>query len=640
MFKVTVSEKGGAERELFFEEEEVSIGRLQGNSVVLPKPNVSKRHATLIFRDGKVTIVDQQSTNGTYVNGRRISSPKELGGKDRIYIGDYTIRCGSGDADEASEPSAEVEAISEEAQQKPTVAVPALPSEDELSGQTPMPVELDVEIVTDEVVSDSALEPVPMSEDSPIHIPEIPPELIEEAVEAVEAIESAGRTAEPPAEETPIPEVDLSDLEEASASELSMPVDDAVSEVTEPGAELEEAATTVAEAPSAGLSQRLKKLVRPEDPVEIDRHREALRTVADLAAAEIFASVPPDMIDFPDDQWSQLSDQVLRLVDRLRRDEIIPSDVDPYTISQDLLFEFTGLGPLEEVLGDENIRRVLVDGPGRLYVVRANGKKSVLDRSFVSQDTMERVITKLAHLAGLTPGVGEALVEGRLPDGTHMMVLRPPLVTDKTALVFERALASTLTPDELVGADVMSESCRHVLQKAMEDNRNLFVCGPPGSGKSIFLNALIQDIPDDDRIVVVERRKELTTSQGDVVSLSKDYLCAPDGPGPGIATRLLPDVVIVSELEAGDTGLLTILGLYGLKGLVLSTVASSADDCLQRIEHLIAFSQPTLDAKSIRALVHQITDMIVVLETTEDGKSHVSELKELDRKGKLSNIET
>jgi len=638
MFKVTVSEKGGAERELFFEEEEVSIGRLQGNSVVLPKPNVSKRHATIIFRDGKVTIVDQQSTNGTYVNGRRISSPKELADKDRIYIGDYTIRCGSGDAEEASEPSAEVEVISEEAQQKPTVAVPALPPEDELSGQTPMPIDLDVEIVTDEVVSSSDLEPVAELEDSPVHIPEIPPELFEEAVEAVEAIE-AGQRSPVPEGKTPIPEVDLADLEEASVSEVSIPADAVVEEVTEPGADIEET-VVAAEPPSAGLSQRLKKLVRPEDPGDIDRHREALRTVADRAAVEIFASVAPDVTDFPDDEWNRLSDSVLRLVDQLRRNEIIPSDVDPYTISQDLLFEFTGLGPLEEVLGNENIRRVLVDGPGRLFVVRANGKKSVLDRSFVSQDTMERVITKLANLAGITTNDGESLIEGRLPDGTHMMVLRPPLVTDRTALVFERALASSLTSDDLVGADVMSESCRHVLQKAMENNRNLFVCGPPGSGKSIFLNALLQHIPDDDRVVVVERRKELTTSQGDVVSLSKDFLCAPDGPGPGIATRLLPDVVIVSELEASDTGLLTILGLYGLKGLVLSTVASSAEDCLQRIEHLIAFSQPALDTKSIRALVHQITDLIVVLETTEDGRSHVSELKELDRKGKLSNIET
>lgn len=84
MLRVTLSEKGGAEKELFFDGSVISVGRVQGNSIVLPKPNVSKRHATIVARDGHVTVVDLKSTNGTYVNGRRISTLKDIGPDDRV----------------------------------------------------------------------------------------------------------------------------------------------------------------------------------------------------------------------------------------------------------------------------------------------------------------------------------------------------------------------------------------------------------------------------------------------------------------------------------------------------------------------------------------------------------------------------
>lgn len=629
MFKVTVSEKNGPEREMFFEDEEVSIGRLQGNSVVLPKPNVSKRHATVIFKDGKTTIVDQQSTNGTYINGRRISSPKELVKGDRIYIGDYTIRCFLSDEAEESQASAEMETLSAEDQRKATVAVPALPPDDELSRETPLPVDLDVEIVTEEV---TGMESGLHAEDSPIHIPEIPPELVEEAVEAVEAIESGSRS-----EESAVPKIDLSDLEEELAGGLPE------IELTPVPAAVDEPSPVPEPAPSAstsstGLSQRLKKVVRPEDPEGSDRHLEALRLVAVQAMIEIFASVPSDRSDFADDEWEKLSDSVLRLVDRMRREEIIPSDVDPYTISQDLLFEFTGLGPLEELLGDENIRRIMVDGPNRVFVVRQGGSERV-NRSFVSPETMDRVVAKLSGLAGLSAW-DQPVLEGRLPDGTSMMILQPPLTSDRTAMVFERPLASRLTTDDLVDAEVMSKDVRDAIEGAVKDHHSVLICGPHSSGRSIFLNSVVQQIPEEDRVVVIERRKELTLPHGNVVNLNKDFILADNGPGPSISTRLFPDVIVLSELEADDARILTALGLAGQKGLIMTTLASSVETCLQRMELMMAIAHPSMDTGAIQILVRKSAELIVVLELGGDGRSHVIEAVLLDKKGKFKPIES
>src|SRR5262252_8603823 len=92
MFAIVISEKGGAERREHFDKQEIHVGRMQGNDLMLPKGNVSKRHARLAFRDGRVIVTDLKSTNGTYVNGRKIAQATILGEGDRIYVGDFVLR--------------------------------------------------------------------------------------------------------------------------------------------------------------------------------------------------------------------------------------------------------------------------------------------------------------------------------------------------------------------------------------------------------------------------------------------------------------------------------------------------------------------------------------------------------------------
>src|ERR1700749_555390 len=91
MFTIIIQEKGGEQRRMVFNKPEVTIGRVQGNDIVLPKGNVSKRHARIVLEDGKFIIVDLKSTNGTYVNGRKITSPLVVKDSDKIYIGDFIV---------------------------------------------------------------------------------------------------------------------------------------------------------------------------------------------------------------------------------------------------------------------------------------------------------------------------------------------------------------------------------------------------------------------------------------------------------------------------------------------------------------------------------------------------------------------
>ena len=91
MFSILITEKGGETKRLEFDRPEITIGRVQGNDIVLPKGNVSKRHSRIVFKDGKYIIVDLKSTNGTYVNGRKITAPLVVKGADKIYIGDFIM---------------------------------------------------------------------------------------------------------------------------------------------------------------------------------------------------------------------------------------------------------------------------------------------------------------------------------------------------------------------------------------------------------------------------------------------------------------------------------------------------------------------------------------------------------------------
>src|SRR4051794_10540072 len=105
MFTILIQEKGGEQRRMVFNKPEVTIGRVQGNDIVLPKGNVSKRHARIVLKDGKFIIVDLKSTNGTYVNGRKITSPLVVKDSDKIYIGDFIVGVDEASSNEGDGPS-------------------------------------------------------------------------------------------------------------------------------------------------------------------------------------------------------------------------------------------------------------------------------------------------------------------------------------------------------------------------------------------------------------------------------------------------------------------------------------------------------------------------------------------------------
>lgn len=611
MLKVTITEKGGTEKVLFFEdEEEVSVGRLQTNRISLSKPNVSKRHAVFTVRDGRTFIEDLGSTNGTYVNGRRIMATREVGPGDRIYIGDFTIRVRRASSrEEKSEPEIVVETpLPVEEQKRPTVAMPALsragpaaapgaelaagpspaipplPPPEELSGAEFLPVDLDIEVLSEDAGAPAEVAPV-----------------TEVASEVVSAGAGIAGTAGPQGP--------------AASEEKAL---DFTPIGTIPGP---------TEAPS--LTRRLAEAAAALE-TETDQYMVLLKTVGDRAAGEVFESVPADQSQFSDEEWQALSDQVLALVDRMRRENTLPATMDAFQVTQDLLFDFAGLGPLEELLQDRTVRRILIDGPDRLSVTRG-GQTTRVRRTFAGSVALGRVAAKLLGLAGLAPDSMNPAAEGRLPDGTHLMVLQPPLVSDHMVIALNRPAGSLLDAPDLVRAGVMSEGVFEAIDRAIRDRRNVVICGAPNTGKLTFLNAVAHLLPGEARVVVIERGREVASLRGEAVRLSKDFLSCSERPGgPCLVSRLFPDAVIISDLDAEDARLVTALGLTGQKGILASLTATSADLCLHRIEMLVAFGSPTVDGATVRSFVRHFVDLIVVLGLDQEGRARVTEVATLE----------
>jgi pilus assembly protein CpaF len=642
MLRIIVVEKGGAERELFFEDGELDIGRVQGNAVMLPKPNVSKRHARLKTNDSRVVIEDLKSTNGTYVNGRRISQPRELAAEDRIYIGDFTLKVQWSDQ-APDRPSAVQQIPSEDVQRRPTVAMPVVtvdvapPPIPQDSGLEDVPVDLEVEVITED--EDSVVSPEPPPEAYNDDAPEGEPEFVPEVAPAPEPGAEPGPRIEP----EPIPE-----RREDSVSgqpDVQAPLR---SESVSAAARVEVSASSrVSEMTSPGIRGQTSGLYRKSAPVSSaaehgaasDAYMAALRVVSDAADIEVFASVDPTRGDFGDDEWQRLSEDLMRLVDRMRRENRVHRDMDPFALTQDILFEFTGLGPLEELLADDTVRAIMVDGLERIFA-RRGSRIERLPKGFASEATQQRVVAKLLGLAGLDQNsLLQPVVEGRLPDGTYLHVINPPLVNEGHAILLERPAASSLTIQDFVAANRMSTGMAGVLREALDKRQNVVVCAPQGTQKAPFVNALLQAIPEESRILLLEGRREVELRQANVVAMNKSRISSLSPETSCILSRLCADSVVIPELEVGDIPIIIGLGLAGQRGLVISMSAESPSDCVRRLALMVQLAQPAIRPETAASLVYQTLDVVIFMAEDDEGRPGVSGIARLDREsGELRQV--
>jgi pilus assembly protein CpaF len=295
-----------------------------------------------------------------------------------------------------------------------------------------------------------------------------------------------------------------------------------------------------------------------------------------------------------------------------------------------------GLGPLEPLLGDPQVDEVMVNGPGAVWVERA-GRLEPAGVRFASEAELRHAIERILAPLGRRVDEGAPLCDARLPDGSRVNVVIPPLALDGAVLTIRRFRRRGFTPDDLVANATWTPPLHALLAAAVGARLNLLVSGGTGSGKTTTLNALSSFIPAGDRIVTVEDAAELRLQQRHVVRLEARPSSL-EGRGEVTvrtlvrnALRMRPDRIVVGEVRGGEALDMLAAMSSGHDGSLSTVHAGSPEEALRRVETLALMAGVGLPHAAVREQVAGALDLVVHQARLPDGARRVVAVAEVVR---------
>ena len=328
-----------------------------------------------------------------------------------------------------------------------------------------------------------------------------------------------------------------------------------------------------------------------------------------------------------------LEDDVRALVDR---EAAALSEAERQALADRVVRLATGLGPLEPLLEDPAIDEVMVNGPGAVYVERA-GKLSLSDVTFGGEAEVRHAIERILAPLGRRVDEASPLCDARLPDGSRVNVVIPPLSLDGPCLTIRRFRPQGFSLEDLVTQGTLAEPLAAFLAACVRSRASILVSGGTGSGKTTMLNALSGAIPEGERIVTIEDAAELRLRQAHVVRLEAR---PPNLEGRGEVTirqlvrnalRMRPDRIVVGEVRGAEALDLLLALNTGHEGSLSTVHANSPQDALRRVETLALTAGVGLPHTAVREQVASALDLVVHQVRTPDGRRRVAEVAEVVR---------
>ncbi len=287
--------------------------------------------------------------------------------------------------------------------------------------------------------------------------------------------------------------------------------------------------------------------------------------------------------------------------------------------------ELVGMGPLESLLADDSISDILINGIDEIWVERA-GRLQRTDVSFRTAESLAATVERAIAPLGLRLDHASPVVDARLPDGSRLHAVLPPIAPGGPVVAIRRFTRSVRSLGEMVGAGSLTQEVAGQLRAAVVDRRNLLVCGGTGAGKTTLLNVLSAEIPAGDRVVTIEDAAELALT-GHVVRLEARPA---NSEGVGQVTlgdlvrhalRLRPDRIVVGEVRGGEAADMIQAMATGHAGSMSTVHASDPEDALRRLELMALGARPGLTPIALRGLLHSVIDLIVVMERVGGSRS-------------------
>ena len=327
-------------------------------------------------------------------------------------------------------------------------------------------------------------------------------------------------------------------------------------------------------------------------------------------------------------------EKIRGIIDEVVANGKLPQGIDPVRLEDDVFNEAMRLGPLEELLADDSVTEVMVNGPEKVYVERA-GKLQLSDCQFSDDASVMAVIERIVAPLGRRIDESQPYVDARLADGSRVNAIIAPLALSGPTITIRKFAKKALTPEDFIRFGTWTADAAAFMSICVRLRKNIIVAGGTGSGKTTLLNLLSGYIPETERIVTVEDAAELRLQQPHVVRLEAR---PPNIEGKGAVTirdlvknclRMRPDRIIVGECRGGEALDMLQAMNTGHDGSLTTVHANSPRDVISRLETMVLMSGMELPSRAIREQIQSAVDVIIHESRMSDGSRKVTAITEV-----------
>jgi pilus assembly protein CpaF len=330
-----------------------------------------------------------------------------------------------------------------------------------------------------------------------------------------------------------------------------------------------------------------------------------------------------------------LEDEVRSALDRiLQREDVEVTPLERRRFVQEMISDTLGYGPLDQLLKDPTITEVMCNAYNDVWIER-DGQVLQTETSFIDDSQYRQVIDKIVSAVGRRVDEGSPMVDARLPDGSRVNAIIPPLAIHGAVLTIRKFSADPYTAKDLINFGTYTLDLVTVMEACVKGKLNVLVSGGTGTGKTTNLNVLSSFIPDGERIITIEDSAELQLQQPHIINLESRPANAEGSGEVGIrdlvknALRMRPDRIIVGECRSAEALDMLQAMNTGHEGSMTTVHSNSARDAISRLETMVLMAGFDLPMRAIREQIAAAIDVIMHVDRLPDGKRVVTSLTEV-----------
>ncbi|MBR0241168.1 MAG: Flp pilus assembly complex ATPase component TadA [Kiritimatiellae bacterium] len=391
--------------------------------------------------------------------------------------------------------------------------------------------------------------------------------------------------------------------------------------------------------PAAGEAEPVARDAEEDDePPPPDPMRELRRNVQEQIQKELLKRMDMKRLTMQGVDREGLEDtareKIRQIIDEVVANGRLPDGIDPVRLEDDVFNEAMRLGPLEDLLADDSVSEIMVNGPDKVYIERG-GKLQLSDCQFTDDASVLSVIERIIAPLGRRCDESQPYVDARLADGSRVNAIIAPLALSGPTITIRKFSKKALTPADFIRFGTWTHNAAEFMKLCVWLRKNVIVAGGTGSGKTTLLNLLSGYIPHSERIVTVEDAAELRLQQPHVVRLEAR---PPNIEGKGAVPirdlvknclRMRPDRIIVGECRGGEALDMLQAMNTGHDGSLTTVHANSPRDVISRLETMVLMSGMELPSRAIREQIASAVDIIIHESRLSDGSRKVTAITEV-----------